>query len=830
METKKEIAYGLMPVFWLVLFMLMAGVHAYPMISGLAASPANPWLGEDVSITLDCTDDPNASITAVNANISGPSMTFSNIELDLLYNNTYGTDMMGNDLTETGLYNINVACQNNASETASKSGSFAVSRLDGLVTSVLDVENPVEEGVAYGGEDFYAYFMVKRDDSPVTADVDFQVRLNNEDKTIQQPIPWVQGGGHRLRMDAPSAEGDYMLEIWATYQGRQTYNETWIEVREPLKFELLDIDKSSISNVEEIMIRLRATDHGNAVAMREEDLSISINDVQADINSITQDGDAYNVEITPPNLAPGSYDLEIEFDYNGYNKILEREFSYSIPVSGEISHNGKGITLEIQFTDENGVLTTLRTDGTGKYSGTLSPGDYDIALKHSESRLTLYDVEVMDEFEDPIRYYYEADKTIPGIKTASLFFYETALTYSEASMEMYYDEKKVESPEKDLRVYKCTDWNGEECYSEWGEVESTIDTVRNLARVNTEGLSAYVVGVRGGMSTIVGLDKDAYNLYETLKADGIVTTEDNTPIPDASVTVRIKGTSKTKTATTGGDGVFDVEFTVPDSEGEYTVEVTIEKLPFSQVKATKTFEVVKSRGLLITSQSGVKMDAIGNKTIGFSVKNTGQAVLHDLEVSIDGIPDGIFAVLDKEVLDEMGPQDEVSFSLGFGSTTNKTATHPLVIQVASEEGISAERTFVLTTEKRSAAASGSNSANSNQNSTTVAFLDFSMIGNIIGGISSGVGYLLVVLVGSFSFALVMRKRRMSKTTERGWVKNMLSGVNQEINRPEQPTKSRKGRKKKQKPQKSPGNKKKVQIKNKNTKRNTNVKKRRKAGR
>jgi hypothetical protein len=780
-EKKASVVSLMVLVVCPVLLILTNSVQAVPVVENVTISPPNPWIGWNVGITAECNDSTNG-IETVYANISGPGMSFSNLGFGHISGVTYGIVMQGSDLSGTGEYEVRVGCTNDAGEESQDSGSFRVSELTGEITEVTDILGYGENGVVYTEEYFDVYFLARKDSVPITTGLDFRVVLNNEGRTIQEPIPYVTGKGHRLRMTAPENDGNYMLEVDVGYHGEDVSDEMLIEVRELMKLEIMSIEKATISKLEPITVNLKATERGVPLAIKEQDISITINSTDIEIDSITQSGETYVVEFMPPNLLPGSYTLEVEFSRDGNTRRLERKLTYTIPVSGEISHNGKGLNVLLRF-DDDGVTTTFQTDAAGMYSGALSPGTYDVILEHKESKITFHDVDV-EEFDDPIKYSYLGVVGVSGIKNAGLFVYETALSYSHTTMELHYKEKSVEGPESMLEVYRCADWNGEECFSEWEEVDSVIDTVRDIASVTADSLSAYTVGIREGISIEIGIDKESYNFHESLLLDGIVTHGDNKKLSDALITAKIEGTSKSKTARTNSDGIFSLELTVPEDEGEHVVEVTVEKDPFSAVTATERFTVVKSKGVSISIPSGIKIEVLKNKTIEFSVKNTGQLALTDVKISVEDIPESIAAILDTEGTEELSPDEEVSLLIEFTSLSNVTKTHTMKVLVDSKEGVSAEKTIALTTERRNPVQPSGSGADTITGGNAFEALDFSLIGNAIVGISGGFAYLLAIFVGSVSFALIMRKKRLSRVMEREWIKHKLSSMRLEISKPE----------------------------------------------
>lgn len=779
MEVQKIVPFAI--ALYFAMPMLGCGVLAIPQINNLSISPANPWLGDNVRMDINCSDGANRTITRAYANVSGQGISFS-LDLAASGGGMYGASIASGYLTKTGLYSVNAGCINNASEQGTKSGSFTVSRLAAAIGSITDVSYPDQQAVVYSGDDFDAYLLVKKDGNPLASGLEFRAKLNNEQKTIQQPIPFFQGSGHRLRMAAPANPGEYTLELKATYQGRDVINSTKFTVRNIMTLELLSIDKSSLSGPDEIKLRLRATERGSALSINEEDLSIELDSEDAEISSIAQDGSAYNVEITAPDLSPGTYTLEIKFTRGGYSSTVTRQIEYTIPISGQISWNGKGIAANIELVGDNGAKKVFSTDSSGAYSGAISPGIYEVTLKHSEAKITFSDVDI-DEFDDPIRYYYDSDRVIDGIETAGLFFFEAAFDFSDAYMELQYDDRKVEGPESELGVYKCSEWTGDSCHSKWIEVPATIDTVRNMAKLTVSSLSAFVVGTIENLQVDARMDKSSYHMGENISIEGIVSDAYGNSVAGASVSAVIKGTAKAKTVQTNDEGVFSITLAA-DAEGQYTAEITASKPPYNQSKAAKAFLVSKSKGISIDSESGVKIESGKNKTVEFTVKNTGQAVLKSVSLSISNVPAAVTAVLNTDRLGDMEPLGQAVLSVDFRSNNpNSSGTYPVVIRAESGDGTFAERTMAITLERRAGVASQQAPA------TGVSLqpdAGLSIIGNFIAGIGAGAGalavYIAAIFAGSVSFAFAMRKRRISRSSERAWVKNMLSSIGQEINR------------------------------------------------
>ena len=406
-------------------------------------------------------------------------------------------------------------------------------------------------------------------------------------------------------------------------------------------------------------------------------------------NIVTTSGNPFQIKITMPDKDPGKHTLKIILSYNGYtaNKIIP--INYVITASGKIVDiNGKGVS-GIRIFLNNALKFTTSTDGT--YSGNILPGIYDMKIELPHSTLYLNDVDI-ESFNDPIKYYYLTTDVF-GIKSYGLFIYDVSLPFSNARIIMNYDWTKVPD-EKELRVYKCDEWNPVKkvCNSEWEE--QTAEIKSGTATVETASLSAYVIGIRKVLSVNFGLDKDVYNLNSPVKIDGIVE-EGTTPIDNATVKIFLNG--NLVSSTQSKNGVFRVEFLAPDKEGNYTLLVTAEKQPYMICNNTRILVVKKSKEIALMIPDPVRVKQGENKTVNFLIINVGQSDVSNISVSLDGLPTDYYRILEFPKTLKVG--DNMTIPIRFVIPVNASEnTFSATFRVNSNE-VSKEQIFGFTIEK-----------------------------------------------------------------------------------------------------------------------------------
>ena len=763
MEIQKVVICIFTAVLMLSASLAFAG--AAPVIGNVTLEPENPWMGDGITISLSCIDG-NGSVS-VCAYIAGPGISLPPMN----FAESGGLHILAIDseyLDRTGDYDVNITCANNESGSAEHQESFTVSELTGYFHTV-----PEE---SYVNEDMDLYFAVERNGIPLTSGVSFEVRVDGQTVPFISPF-YESGKGYYIKLQSPQEEGVYTMEVRASYQGGTMSNTTVLNVKEPIDFIIEELSRS-LNAGDMITMRFGVMDRGVPVTtIKEDDLEFRLNNLDLEIDSMSRSDDIYTVSIIPPELSSGSYGFEITLSYKGQSIEKGETISYNIPVSGIIAHNDKGVSATLTFQKQSSEIS-FSTDGTGSYSGTICPGLYNIRLVTQNGQITFYDVNVT-EFSDPVKHYYLGSASVPGITVSGVFVYETAFDYSHASIQMEYDDNDVSGPEEELDVYRCGDWNSgkEECYSEWEVVDSDVDSIRNVVRVNTTRLSAYVLGIRREIKIEYGLEKGTLQLSEDMKLNGVARDEYDNAIDGVEVTAVLQGQGGEYRATTDSQGVFSIEMEAPEKEGRYTIRIRAEKEPYVSFTDTLEFTTYTKMGLMVSAPDSVKMEAGSSRNVNFSVVNTGQGELNNLKISISGLPAKMFMLMEDSI-SSLKPDEQRKMGVYFYVPENKSPESYVGILRVSAGGTEAENTFALTIIEDE----------NNTQVTTQSPPTASVIGQLTEGIESLKGdmlYVSLISVTCIFLAYFFRRRKMERAgSGRKWVSNMLTGINQEINRPD----------------------------------------------
>jgi hypothetical protein len=647
---------------------------------------------------------------------------------------------------------------------------FTVSKL----TSTINNINP---NPAYIGDTIEIDIFAKKDDTNLDSDVSFNIYLNGQNKNLKQDPPiYDSTKGWILKIDTPSNTGTFNLSVTTRYDDADYTSSSNVEVKLPLEFELINIDKTWVRLNDNITLTFKAIFKGSAIDLRDEYLNFLINSVDSNVIDIYKSGEYFYVKISAPNLAPGSYDLNIKFTYMEFVKEITKKINYVVPISGSIiDSNNKSVTTQLKFKD-NGTETTFITGNGGSYSGDLPPGIYDVEITFPNSKLTLTSV-MINEFNNPIKYDNpSAQVVIPGIGTGGIFVYEIALSYSNAYLEMTYDDSKI-LDESRMIFYKCENWNfGRKlCNADWKTINGQIDTVRNTVKVNTTSLSAFLIGYKKDFFLNFDTDKDEYSLREIIKITGIVQDEDSKPVSGIQITASIMNTGITASTKSDDSGVFSLEFQGPDKEGDFTIFVKAEKAPFTTVNKTASIKLFRSEKISILIPESIKINQGESAQMWISIVNTGQIDYPRLTLSLSGIPDIYYNM--STGIEELKAGQEKKISVDFKIPEDAgISSHTGKLKVNYGNN-SLEQQFILSI------SSGGN--NKTVNVSTNEGFKFPSIftGNFAIPIP-GLDLLSItgIAILVFSIAVFLKRKRLKIVTERKEIKNTILNIKGEIER------------------------------------------------
>jgi len=767
-----KLKFIILLIFLLIIFNCKTA-KSEPIISNPSIQPSDVWLGEDVLISIQCADtNETYNITRVYAVINGPNITVSNFELNK-ESEDYSRTLTRNYISRSGNYDVILACDSDNDESNSTSISFTVSQLE---TSIENINpNP-----AYIEDEIEIDVATKKNEIPINSDVNFTVYLNDEPVALKQDPPIFDSNkGWILLIDAPSSLGIFDVRVDVNYDRTENTVSSTIEIKQPLNFELVSIDKTWVQSNENATLTFKTLYRGNPITMRNEYLNINLGSTSVSITGISQSNEYSYVNIIAPSLSPGSYDMKIRFSYQGFVQEITKKISYVVPVSGSILNSeNKPIYTQITFKN-NDTEKTITTDSAGSYSGSIPPGTYTLSVFFPNAKL-IFDSTMINSFDNPMKFDNPSTGVnIPGVGVGGVFVFETVLSYSNVYVEMKYDSNKILN-EDDIIVYKCSNWNSgkKTCNTNWLSIITEVDRVRDLIKFNSTSLSAFVIGYKKVMYVDFNTDKKEYFLQNIIKITGIARDEDNGPIPDVDITAKILSTDITAKAKSDNSGVFSLELNGPDKEGSYTIFVEGKKSPFIAANNSANIKLVKSDKLSTLVPDSFDLKQGETKTMYISIVNEGQTDYSGINISLSGIPKNYYAISPAEISElKAGQQKDISIKFNVPEDAAKESLTGNFKIDYGENYIEEQFIFtILAKEERNETL--------NVTSKGFNFPSFSLpTGKIIlPTVGNDVLIITIVALVSFSISFLLKGKKYNKKLERENVTNMLLDIRREVER------------------------------------------------
>ena len=629
---------------------------ATPVIQNVSVEPTNLWLGEAVSISLNCFDDKNNTINQVYVDIVGPGIVLPTMYFTLS-EGKYVLEVGNIYLERTGQFDVTAHCENNNSEITDSTTGFTISQLTGYI-------NNIKPSPAYIGDVIEINFIVEKDGVKLSSGVSFNVKFNGELKSLKVNPAYDVNKGWILKLDSPSISDDYEVEVIAFYERTNASDKDSLRVNKYIEFEIVSINKEWVDVNDEVVVTLKALERGSVINLDENNVKIKIGSVDAEIKSITYRNNLFDVKIIAPGISSGIYQLKVTMDYGGSYYSDSKEIAYIVPIEGKIvNKDGKALSVKISFIKNGVTKLSLITDAFGCYSSSLPPDTYDVEIIFPQSKVYLYGA-IINNFNDPIKYFYSHDVDVPGIINAGLHDFGIALTYSTADIKLEYNERNVDD-ETELEIFKCSNWNSGKniCNDDWTEINGNIDIVRNLVEISSSSLSAFAIGTIKSLKVDFSLDKEKYNLEDLITVRGILKDSVGKTVNNATIEVTIKNTDIVSGDISDSNGIFSISFLAPEDEGNYTLTLDAKKYPYVSLSNKKDFEVIKSRSVYINFPDTVRIECGKNFTQQFSLINTGQDDLQDLTLSLEGLPEGYYGLV--SYLDEIKTDEEKGFYINF---------------------------------------------------------------------------------------------------------------------------------------------------------------------
>lgn len=755
----------LLAAFCLLIFLatiIPSEVSAYPAVNSVNFSPSSSlWIGEDIIIRVNCTDDANHTITGVMAETVGQNgYIIPNKTLKAGVGGLYEVLIESLYMYEPNIFDVDIYCTNNMSEQNIEHSGFTVYSFKAAFLSETSISAYTESRVEFN-------LNATKNGAAVLHDVSFDVKIDDDGvESIIEP-PYDPKKGWIVYIDSPSVPREYDVEILVSHDRTNDTLETTLKVEEGMKFYITKISDSLLESHEKIDVDIRALSGGKVVTLNEENLDIKIGSSNAVIESITPVSDYFRVKIEAPGHIPGGYELVATLKIGDYSYTDTKTVHYSVPISGEIvNYNGDSLSAEIKFLQYDSEILTLNTNSDGKYSGKIRPGQYDVRFTFSESVLELEDVHI-NEFEDPINYnLFTSADVVTGLKVAGLYVYETTLGFSKVNIEMGYDETDILN-EGEIKVYRCGSWNSGKrtCYSEWEEVSASVDTVKNVVEVESVGLSAYAIGNIKDIIVDFGFDKEQYYLKDFIRFSGETRDNDDDKIGNVSLRLRVQGTGLDMRTWSDANGAFSFEFVGPSKEGTYEFLLDAEKYPYIYCNISGDMEVVKSATFSVIFPETIQIKQSEEKSYDIELRNIGQTDLYDINFSLTGVPDGYYTL--PPVLKRLGIGETKTYAISFSVPENASReTYSGGLKISSKDLVK-EKIF------------GFSVIGKNETPETLDRVDATqptgLFGKILGRLAlpkitaTDSTYLAILLfaAGSFTAALLFRKRRVEKSRRIG---------------------------------------------------------------
>lgn len=738
---------------FLIAFLLFISLLPIPVFGmSISFNPSQEiWVEEDLEIFVNATN-----CSCLNATMVGENGYTIYIDNFTWKNGLYTTKISKeNWMNEPENFDLNVYCLK-GNETQQISTRINVSKFN---VEILGIQ----PGTIYLGDIIEVNVLVEKNAEPINSpDVKFKIIL---DGITQQPEirpPYHPEKGWIIFLNSSKISnpiGKHELQIIVSYDRINSTKTKSFTIKDPIQFYITDMDKTWVKPNDIINLKIQAFERGNIIPLNTQNLEIKVDTTRANITTISPSGNFFTVTIFAPNLSPNVYSLTASLSYKNYTYTTNRTVYYIVPINGKfVDENEKGIPVKISFFSDSTEKLRIYTDSSGTYSGSLPPGTYDVEVVFPQSTLRLYEVEIKS-FEDPIKYYYFGSLDLEGLNVVGLFVYETDLNYYKASIEMKYEEKNVLN-ENLIKVYKCENWNSgrKECYGKWIEVPGMVDSVRNLVYVNTTSLSAYVIGTLKKLSIDFNLNREVFYLKDLVKIRGIVTDEYKDPVSNASISIKVKGTTISAKTSSDSNGLFTIEFLTPEKEGKYSLIISAEKHPYLSFNSSFELKVEKSKEVSIVFPDTLRIKQGENLTQDFSVINIGQSKLYNLSISLIGIPREFYDLTPK--IEELEVGEERKLSIFFNIPENASVgTSSATIKVFNDE-VEKEKIFGFTILEKN-----------QTKEVKPAIIGF--FGKIsLPQISFDFIHIFIFALISFSLAFLLKKRKIEKQA-RSEIKNFL---------------------------------------------------------
>ena len=680
--AKEKAKKGLWLIFFLVLIPFFLPIPTLADIS-VNFTPSNKiWIINSNGAILY---NPSAITIEANCNITYAYIYDSEgtqyiIGTNRITNNKLSFDVssLNKDLLANGInYYLNLTCDNNDSSSIPLNVSYIEASLS-IIDSISKSQDLFEDST------LLAILTLKENGnflSPIEEKTNLNISLfvDGSMRKISSMIYYSDSNRTEISF-GPLSAGDHTIKISISYDGLPSPIQIsqFISVKKRLSIKSIypQYFSPNITAIITLETSIQPLDQNY--------LSVFIDNTQAKIVSIS--GNAIN--ILAPSLSPGEHTLNVKYgNYSDSTKVY-----YVSKITGKLLDDSKKsiFTRFTLFKDGNSVLSTI-TNSSGDYEIALPPGYYDLKVEFPQATLYFKNFYFRDT-DGLINYVYKDSVPIKGLRVYGFYIFEFSGDYSSVSLDLRYNKRNVED-EDNMKVFYCSNWNfaSNSCNSNWKTLDFILDKINSKVSLNLDHLSAFVIGREVSLKVACSINKNSFYINETASISCLVEDEDGNAVENASITLNFKG--KVVNGKTDANGIFTYEYLV-DREGNFNVSVSAYKNPYLSASNYFTLSAEKKKEIFISFPDLVKAEVGTNTTLEFSILNTGQADLTNLQIYFEDLPFNY--IIPQDYLDKISVGERKNFTLTiFIPENTSVATYSPKIKVVSKE-LEASKNFGLT--------------------------------------------------------------------------------------------------------------------------------------
>ncbi len=397
---------------------------------------------------------------------------------------------------------------------------------------------------------------------------------------------------------------------------------------------------------------------------------------ELDISAITRDSNDYTITVDriPPLDKDKSYEIKYTITHNTITKTGTMDLLSGINFEG-VMKDSSGVVVPATLEFSGPVYKKITVAADGRYHAMFPAGTYDITITYTRFSSTIpliiniYDAEITSELMEmapnPVKFsYYSKNVNLHDMAVADLVDFQFALPFKTATIRMPYDASKIYN-EEEIEVYICSNWNSErkDCIGGWTKIDDiTINRDIDFISFNTGRLSAFVISGRETLSLEINPFPEDYFSEEEITITGKVTDDNSNAVKDAIINYCIKGADICGTGSTDISGDFKLALNAPKPEGKYELIVGTQKEPYHSGDNQSHYisiEKMKDLTVILPEISSIVLDDPSQSNVRFKLKNTGQASLTNLKISVSaqGLSRDKYTV-DPAIIESLEPGNE----------------------------------------------------------------------------------------------------------------------------------------------------------------------------